>query len=100
MRDMSVAVKWNRRAIIADIEQMISSGLWPPGTKLPTREQLRAHYGVGKDTIDGVMDIMIATKQLDGGRGQRVRVAGAEENEATGTLPESTPDSPDETQGE
>jgi GntR family transcriptional repressor for pyruvate dehydrogenase complex len=91
MRDTDVAEKmWNRRTIIADIEQMIASGLWPPGTKLPTREDMARHYGVGKTAIDGVIDIMKAAGTLRGVQGGRVYVAGGAASETTGPMPTDT----------
>lgn len=85
---MSVVEKvWNRRAIIADIERMIRDGEWPPGTRVPTREQLRDYYGATKGAVDGAIDYLVASRQLAGGvQGQRLRVPGGDEQE-TGGLP-------------
>lgn len=100
MRGTSVAEKWNRRMIIADIEDMIARGRdgdptgWKPGEKLPTREALQAHYRASKHVIDGVIDIMKAAGKLRGVQGGRVYVAGAPDVDNTAELPPDPESSP------
>ena len=101
MRETGVTRRMTRQEIIADIERMISSGEWPPGTKLPTHKALAEHYGISTTQLDGIMDFLKGRQLITGIQGGRRYVTGAPEQDATGVLPRpprpSTEDRPDET---
>ncbi|SNS98670.1 regulatory protein, gntR family [Asanoa hainanensis] len=44
--------------IAEDLEARIESGEFPPGSKLPSRSQLTAHYGVTEPVIDRSMLVL------------------------------------------
>ncbi|GGG04123.1 histidine utilization repressor [Rhizobium wenxiniae] len=43
------------RKILADIEEKIVSGAWPPGHRIPFEVDLAAHYDVSRMTVNKVM---------------------------------------------
>ena len=58
--------------ILADIEQRILSGAWPPGHRIPSEHELTASYGVSRMTVNKVL-----TQLARGGMIQRRRKAGS-----------------------
>lgn len=44
--------------IAADLRQGIESGKYPVGSRLPTKAELKASYGVAQNTVDHAIDIL------------------------------------------
>ena len=49
INDEAGVLPWQQ--VVAQVRHLISSGEWPPGTKLPNARELGARFGVGPNTI-------------------------------------------------
>lgn len=58
--------------ILADIEQRIVSGAWPPGHRIPSEHELTEHYGCSRMTVNKVL-----TQLARAGMIERRRKAGS-----------------------
>ena len=58
--------------ILADIEQRILSGAWPPGHRIPSEHELTEHYGCSRMTVNKVL-----TQLARAGMIERRRKAGS-----------------------
>lgn len=50
--------KYQYQEIADDLEQKILGGVYPPGSKLPSRSALVDEYGVSEPTIDRAMMVL------------------------------------------
>jgi DNA-binding GntR family transcriptional regulator len=53
-----VPPRYRYEEIADDLQQRIESGEFPPGSRLPSRRQLIAHYDVTEPVIDRAMQIL------------------------------------------
>lgn len=60
--------------VAADLRNKIRSGELEPGSKLPTKRQLAAEYGVGRNSVDAAMIVLKAEGLIEGHQGRGVYV--------------------------
>jgi GntR family histidine utilization transcriptional repressor len=53
------------QTILADIEDKILSGAWPPGHRIPFEHELTEHYGVSRMTVNKVLTQLAASGLLE-----------------------------------
>ncbi|MBA4800060.1 MAG: histidine utilization repressor [Rhizobiales bacterium] len=53
------------RRILADIEDKIVSGAWPPGHQLPFEVDMAVHYGVSRMTVNKVMGQLVQSGLIE-----------------------------------
>jgi GntR family transcriptional regulator len=53
-----VPPKYQYEQIADDLIKRIGDGEFPPGTRLPSRRELTAHYGVTEPVIDRAMQVL------------------------------------------
>ncbi|MFK3981745.1 winged helix-turn-helix domain-containing protein [Micromonospora sp. NPDC050397] len=68
--------KQQYQALADELRAKIESGEWPAGTKLPSRSQLCAEYGVSDTVVGKAMMILRATGLTETLEGVGVYVAG------------------------
>lgn len=51
--------------IRADIEGKIRSGEWPPGARIPTEHELKAHYGCARMTVHTAITTLVAAGLIE-----------------------------------
>lgn len=63
------------RQVVDLLRQRVQSGVWQPGTRLPSEADLAHEFGVGKDTLRDALAVLRAEGIIrGGGRGQRAMV--------------------------
>lgn len=65
-----------RRQIIDDIRARISSGEWPPGTKLPSIAELCVSYECSDTPVKQALTVLQELGLIDGHQGRGNYVAG------------------------
>lgn len=63
------------RRIMADITSQISAGTLPPGSQLPSTQELATQYGVSTGTVRAAVDRLLEGGVLTGHQGRGVFVA-------------------------
>lgn len=51
--------------ILADIQDKIVSGTWPPGHRLPSENELAEHYGCSRMTVNKVLTLLSAARIVE-----------------------------------
>ncbi|MFC6017816.1 GntR family transcriptional regulator [Plantactinospora solaniradicis] len=67
-----------KQRVIADLTRRIRAGEWRPGTRIPSRAQLAAEYGVSEQTIRDATRELVTAGLLESVRrgGLYVRLGG------------------------
>ncbi len=53
------------RRIRADLETQIRSGVWPPGFRIPTEQELKAKYGCARMTVSTAISALVAAGLIE-----------------------------------
>jgi len=72
-REMNVTSKVD--LVMTDVINHIRSGTYPPGSKLPSAAEMRAHYEVSQQTIRTAVDRLKAVGWVTGVPGAGIFVA-------------------------
>jgi len=75
--------------LIQQIQEELSSGAWPPGSRIPSERDLAARYGVSRITAQKAVDEMIRGEHLiryPGKRGTFVHPAGEDQSPQNAAL--------------
>ena len=54
----------SRREFIQIVRDQISTGAWPPGTRLPSTRLLAEHFGMSTSSVDQAMAILLETGEI------------------------------------